>query len=106
MRGGNPDPHGALTQLEQADTMHATRLQERKKLSGLRQHLSPFDNDQRLVRLVLEALDDMTLVLVTHPALERAVTARTRVFEGALQSSCVDDGLGDFDHINRPQPGE
>jgi hypothetical protein len=90
VRRGNADPDRAFTNLEQAHAMHASRIEIWKLHPGFRQYFLTFGDRQRRIGLVLEALDDVPLILIANPAFECAITARGRINQGLLQPGRID----------------
>ena len=90
MGGGDPDPYSALANLEKAHAMHAPCGEVRKLRLRFRQHFFAFGYGKWFVSLVLEALDDMPLILVADPTLKRAVSTSSRVGQRALQFGSID----------------
>ena len=86
--------------------MHAARAQDPELLTRLGQYLFALCNDEGFVGLVLETFDRVSLVLVAHPALERAIAAGGGICERALQDRGIDRRRDDLDHVSLRQPAE
>ena len=106
MTRAHADPHRQIADRERADAMHARGSQHAEALDGFRDDALTFLVRQRFERLVFEARDRVTFVVIAHPAFERGIAAGGRVGELGPIESGVSGAVLKQNAFIRPPPEE
>src|SRR5690242_14171057 len=105
MRGGGADPHGKVADLQVAHAMHGAGRQHAVAFGGLGQDALALGDRQLGVGLVLQAAHFAAVVVVAHPAFERAEAAAAGMLELLAQLGEIGRGRGEVEAHHPPATG-
>src|ERR1700679_3231713 len=79
MRGADAHPHGHVAQSQGGDAVDAQSVLHREAAQGFGDDAFAFLHGEFLERLVFQASDLLSLVVIANPALEAHIAARPRI---------------------------
>src|SRR5918994_3524446 len=100
MTRAHANPDSELAQCEIANTMHACRVLGAEVGNGRSDDALSLLDRERLEGFVFEMRDVVALIVIAHPAFERAIAAAARVFECLAQRLRVDGFMGETEHLH------
>src|SRR5882724_954387 len=105
MRGTDSDPYGHIAEAQQADTMDAQSVLDRKAPQGVGNDALAFLHREFLERFIFQASDFSSLIVIPNPALEAGIAACTQVEELAPRLGGIDGRLGKAKAHHPPATG-
>src|SRR5690606_4627002 len=102
VRGAHADPARTVADLEPADAMLGEDLEHVETLLRLGDDLLALGDGDRLVRLVLEQGDLVTVLVIAHPAFERHARAGARVTKALFERARIDRGRANREAHRQP----